>query len=140
MKNFIIVVSKDHAERGKQAGFVQSGHGNKFFLNRMSKGDHVIFYASKKKNGDTKPYQKFTAIAKIMDDEPFQTEVSDTFKPWRRKAEYVKTSDQDIQPLIDKLNFIPLKNKWGHPLMSGFVEIGQEDFELIASNMEVSES
>lgn len=134
MKYWIIVVSKDHVEKGIDKNFVQASHGKLVPLKRMAKGDKILYYSSKLKRNDTSKenkYQKFTALATVTDDQIYQFEFSDDFKPFRRNAEYQDFNDISIIPLIENLDFIKNKTKWGFYFMSGFFEISEKDFNTI---------
>lgn len=135
MKYYIIVASKDHVEKGKKEGFAQAGHSKKTQLEKLKKGDWVIYHLSKDKYINGKAFQKFTAIGEIMDEVPFQISINQDFKPWRRIVNFHPEKEIDIKPLLDNLAFINNRRKWGLHLMSGFVEIGKVDFELIAKKM-----
>lgn len=135
MKYYIIVASKDHVQKGVEKGFAQSGHGKKGNLKKLQKDDWVIYYSSKEKMEDKKPFQKFTAIGQVVDDDLYQKEVSPTFQPWRRNVHFYAANDLDIRPLLDDFEFITNRKKWGLHLMSGFLEIPKVDFEKIAGTM-----
>ncbi|MCB0807609.1 MAG: EVE domain-containing protein [Bacteroidales bacterium] len=135
MQYFIIVASKDHIQKGYEGGFAQAGHGKKTQLNKMQKGDGVIFYASKESYPDGRAYRKFTAIGKVTDEKPYQVEMNPGFEPWRRNIQFYPAIETEIKPLLDDLSFISNKKHWGLHLMSGFVEIGKADFDLIAGKM-----
>ncbi len=135
MKYYIIVASKDHVAKGVEGGFAQAGHGKKSSLAKMAKGDWVIYYSGKESLKGGKPYQKFSAIGRVKDDEPYQVKVSEDFQPWRRNIDFHDSEDVEIRPLLDDLQFITNREKWGMHLKSGFVEIKKQDFELIAGNM-----
>ncbi len=135
MRYFLIVAAKDHVARGVEGGFAQAGHGRKSSLEKMAQGDWVIYYSGKETLEGGKPYQKFTAIGQVTDDAPYQVKVSENFQPWRRNLDFQQVEDLEIRPLLDDLQFITNRQKWGVHLMSGFVEIKQPDFELIAGKM-----
>jgi predicted RNA-binding protein len=135
-KYWIIVASKDHVNIGVNGGFAQANHGKQAPMKKLTKGDKIIFYSSKEKLGDEKPYQKFTAIGQVIDDEEYVGFMSDNnFKPYRRNIEFYKSNESDIKPLIEKLEFIPNKSKWGFPFRFGFFEISENDFNLIKNSM-----
>jgi len=46
-KFWIGVVSKEHVLRGVEGGFCQVCHGKKGPLNRMKKGDYLLYYSPK---------------------------------------------------------------------------------------------
>lgn len=134
-KYFLIGASKDHVLKGVEGGFAQAGHGRKDYISKPSKEDWIIFYSSKDKFEDSKPLQKFTAIGKVLDEEPYQSNTSGNFKPYRRKVEFNDSHEAEIRPLLDQLSFIKNKKKWGFYLISGFREISKEDFIIIKKAM-----
>lgn len=139
-KYWVIVASKDHVAKGLEGGFCQANHGKAANLKRMKKEDGVVFYSSKEKFGDKTPYQKFTAIGKIKDDELYQGLMAASFEPFRRNVEFFRSKEVDIQPLIEKLSFIDDKKRWGFKFRFGFFEISKADFEIIAEKMLSEES
>ena len=134
-KYFLICASKDHVLQGVKQGIAQAGHGSKDFMSKLSKGDWIVYYSSKEKFEKGKAYQKFTAIGQIMEDEPYQPDTQNKFKPYRRNVDYKICHETEIHPLIENLSFIKNKNHWGFYLISGFREIPSEDFEVIKKAM-----
>ena len=65
---WIGVVSKEHVLRGVEGGFCQVCHGKKAPLNRMKKGDYLLYYSPKYQLNGQEKLQAFTAIGKILDD------------------------------------------------------------------------
>jgi predicted RNA-binding protein len=49
----------------------------------------------------------------------------------------LKCSPLPIHPLIEKLSFIRDPEHWGYLFRTGHIEISEEDFRLIAKDMEV---
>ncbi len=137
MKYFIIVASRDHVKIGEKEGFAQANHGKKNQLAQMCKNDWVIYYSSKE-TIDGKPCQKFTSIGIVTDDEPYKGYMSDDIQPWRRNINYRKSEETEIKPLLNDLDFILNKQKWGFLFMRGFFEINQHDFDLISARMLLS--
>ena len=137
MKYWINTVSKDHLQRGLEGGFTQANHGSPYNLKRMSRGDLIIFYSPKTKFKDGKPLQKFTALGKCIDDEPYQAEISPDFHPWRRDIKFMECRETPIKDLISDLNFIQDKQKWGFPFKRGMFEITKNDFIKIVNAMGV---
>ena len=135
MKYFINTVSKDHVEIGRQNSIVQAGHGKRAPLEKLHKDDFILFYSPKTSLTNGEPLQSFTAIARVMDDNIFQVSLSDTFKPFRRKAEYFDCTETFIRPIIDELEFIENKKSWGFKFRFGLFQINERDFRLIASRM-----
>jgi len=139
VKYFINTVSKDHVMIGKQDKIVQAGHGKKAPLQKLHNNDFVIFYSPKTSLSGGKPLQAFTAVAKIIDDKIYQVSISETFKPFRMKAEYLNCSETPIRPLIDDLEFIENKKSWGFKFRFGFFEINESDFNLIMTRMDAAQ-
>jgi len=134
-KYWIAVVSKEHVLNGIDWGIMQVCHGKKAPLKRINKDDFIIFYSSKYRMKDKKPYQKFTSIAKAIDDEIYQVKMFENFEPFRRKVKFLKCSETEIKPLINDLDFIQNKKSWGYPFRYGLLEISKKDFDLITIKM-----
>lgn len=133
---WIVVASKDHITEGIKGNFIQANHGKKSPMKKVSKGDKVICYSSKEKYGEKQPYQKFTAIGEVSDDESFVGIMAGgDFQPYRRMVQFYETQEASIKPLIDQLSFIQDKKKWGYPFRWGFFEISKEDYEIIKNQM-----
>jgi predicted RNA-binding protein len=57
------------------------------------------------------------------------------FRPWRRRVNFLSSTEVAIQPLIDSLEFIRNKKSWGFMFRRGLFEIGESDFRKIAEAM-----
>lgn len=134
-KYFLICASRDHVLKGVKGGFAQAGHGRKDFISKPLKGDWVVFYSSKDKFENGKPLQKFTALGKVTDEDPYQANTTGDFKPYRRNVEFKNVEETEIRSLLEQLTFIKNKKKWGFYLISGFREISKEDFNVINNKM-----
>jgi len=134
---FLICASRDHVMTGVKGGFAQAGHGRKDLMSKPAKGDMIVYYSAKDIFEGGKPFQKFTAIGVVTDEEPYQPDANNTFKPYRRNVQYKKAQEADIRPLLDKLGFIKNKAKWGFYLMGGFRELSKEDFEVVEGAMKI---
>ena len=132
---WINTISYDHVLLGVKGGFTQAGHGKSSGLKKLSLSDYIIFYSPKTSLNNGEALQKFTAIGKIVDNEPYQAEMNPSFHPWRRNVKFFSCELASIKPLIDKLDFIKDKKKWGYPFRFGLFTIPQNDFELIAESM-----
>ena len=119
--------------RGVAGGFTQANHGSPHNLKRLQKGDLIVFYSGKTAYPEGDPYQKFTALGRISDDEPYQVEMTPTFHPFRRNVEFLEMNEASIRPLIEELSFIKDPKRWGFPFRRGLFEIPREDFEKIAA-------
>ena len=134
-KYFLICASRDHVLKGVEGGFAQAGHGRKDLISKLSKGDWIVFYSSKDKFENGKPLQKFTALGKVTDEDPYQANTTGDFKPYRRNVEFKNVEETEIRSLLEQLTFIKNKKKWGIYLISGFREISKEDFNVINNKM-----
>jgi hypothetical protein len=114
MTNWINTVSRDHVERGVRGRFTQANHGKPHMLKKMAKGDWIVFYSPKKIYPDGEPLQAFTAIGQVVDDEPYQADVTPDFQPWRRNVDFLQCTETPIRPLIEQLDFIEDKSRWGY--------------------------
>jgi hypothetical protein len=79
--------------------------------------------------------QAFTAIGQVADDEPYQAEMSPDFLPWRRNVDFLDCAETPIRPLIDDLDFIEDKSRWGYKFRFGVFKIDDHDLEVIRSAM-----
>ncbi|MGZ4807560.1 MAG: EVE domain-containing protein [Ilumatobacteraceae bacterium] len=129
MTNWINTVSRDHVEQGVRGRFTQANHGKPHMLRRMAKGDFVVFYSPKTALEGGEPLQAFTAIGQIVDEEPYQAET--TTDAWRRNVDFLPVTETPIRPLIDDLNFIEDKKRWGYKFRFGVFKIDDHDLELI---------
>jgi hypothetical protein len=135
MTNWINTVSRDHVRRGVQGRFTQANHGKPDMLKRMARGDWIVFYSPKTEFRSGEPLQAFTAIGQITDDEPYQAEMAPDFHPWRRNVDFLPGAEAPIRPLIDDLDFIEDKKRWGFKFRFGVFRIDDHDLELIRSAM-----
>jgi hypothetical protein len=55
------------------------------------------------------------------------------FLPFRRDVDYRPATEAPIAPLIEALDFIPDKKRWGYPFRRGILAIGAADFARIAA-------
>jgi len=140
MTNWINAVSRDHVERGVRGRFTQANHGKPNMLRKMSRGDWIVFYSPKTGYPDGDPLQAFTAIGRVADDEPYQAETSPDLAPWRRSVDFLECAETPIRPLIQELEFIEDKSRWGYKFRFGVFKIGDHDLEVIRSAMTSSAS
>jgi hypothetical protein len=135
MRFFLGVASREHVLKGVGGGFAQFGHGKMAPAKRLARGDWVIYYSSKERISDAGQCQRFTALGRVIDDEPVQVEQAPGFTPWRRRMEYLEAREVPIRPLLDHLSFITDQPHWGAVLRFGFIEIPRDDFMRIAKRM-----
>ena len=134
-KYWIITASKEHVKNGVKGGFAQACHGKAHPLKKMKKGDFVIYYSSKAYFNKKDKCQEFTAIGQVKEDQVYQVEMSPDFCPFRLEIEFFEANDISILPLIDDLEFIQNKQKWGYPFRWGTLQIQEQDFKLISNLM-----
>lgn len=132
---WVNTISREHVLRGVAGGFTQAGHGRQSGIKRMAKGDGIVFYSPRTELDGGEPLQAFTAIGEIADDAPYQVEVTEDWKPWRRSVRFMDCSEAPIRPLIDSLDFILNKQSWGYVFRRGLFEIGEKDFRTIEEAM-----
>lgn len=138
MAYWVNTVSLNHVQLGMAGGFTQANHGRGDGLRRLAQGDLIVFYSPRTAYPDGAPLQQFTALARVLDDMPYQAEMSRDFHPWRRRVEALPARAIDIQPLIANLDFIADKRRWGFPFRRGLFQISEADFHRIAAAMEPS--
>ncbi len=134
-KCWIITASKEHVQNGIKGGFAQACHGKETPLKKMKTGDYVIYYSSKLYFNKKDKSQEFTAIGKVISDVVYQFEMSPKFCPFRIDIEFFKANDVSILPIINDLEFIPNKQKWGYPFRWGILQVNEHDFKLISNLM-----
>ena len=135
MRYWIGVASKEHVQKGVEGGFCQLCHGKARPLQRMQTGDWIIYYSPKEIFQGKSPCQKFTAIGRVAGDSVYTFEMSPGFVPHRRDIDFINASEVSIRPLIERLSFIKNKHSWGYSFRFGHLEIGREDFSIIADAM-----
>ena len=135
MAYWINTISREHVLAGMASGFTQANHGRVGALRRLKKDDLIAFYSPRTAYPDGEPLRRFTALSRVLDDEPFQVEMTPDFHPWRRRVEPLKAQEVAIEPLIDSLDFIADKRRWGFPFRRGLFEISEGDFGRIATAM-----
>ncbi len=134
-KYWIITASKEHVKNGVKGGFAQACHGKATPLKKMKSGDYVIYYSSKEFFDKKDKCQEFTAIGKVKNDEVYPYQMTEDFCPHRKDIDFYDSRDVSILPLIDDLEFIQNKQKWGYPFRWGTLQINQHDFDLISKLM-----
>ena len=140
MRYWVNTVSRSHVQNGVAGGFTQADHGKNSRLKRLSKGDGIVFYSPRTEFQAGEPLQHFTAIGEIVDEAPYQVEMTPDFHPWRRRVKFLPSVEAPIHPLIEQLEFIRNKKIWGFIFRRGLFEIGESDFNAIARAMNAGAS
>jgi predicted RNA-binding protein len=132
---WVNVLPKDIVQQCKQGHFIQSANGKEVSLKRMGKGDKVLFYSPK----DTAMGQKcqsFTSVGTIVDDKMYQADLAQGNKPYRRDIIFEKAKDVSIIPLIQQLEFIRSKSRWGEMFRLDLIQINADDFRFVSTLMQ----
>lgn len=135
MTNWMNTVSRDHVELGVRGRFAQATHGRPTMLSKMARGDWIVFYSPRTVHPDGEPLQAFTAIGQIADDEPYQVSLGPDLALWRRNVDFLECTEAPIRPLLESLEFIEDKSRWGYKFRSGVFKIGDHDLEVLRSAM-----
>ena len=126
------VVSKEHVLRGVEGSFCQVCHGKKAPLNRMKKGDYLLYYSPKYQLNGQEKLQAFTAVGKILDDTAYQVEMSEGFFPFRRDVSY-------YQPVkdchIEQVRTHPEWRQYASQIRYGHFEVSKEFFLYVFEQM-----
>lgn len=117
------------------SGFAQLCHGKAAPLRRMSANDWLIYYSPRTDLVKGKPLRAFTAIGQVADEKIYDYQMTESFIPSRRNIQYTPCKEVKITNLLDKLSFTLENRNWGYLFRYGHLEIGQEDFLIIASVM-----
>src|SRR6478609_5692577 len=131
MTYWINTVSRGHVQRGVAGGFTQANHGKPHMLKRMRRGDWIVFYSPRTDFPDGAPLQAFTAIGEVTDDEPYQVTMGPDFEPWRRRVDFLPVRETPIRPLLEDLEFVEDKSRWGYKFRFGVFEISEHDLGVI---------
>ena len=133
-KYWIAVVQRSHVLTGVELGIVQTNHGVRGGIQRMSPGDGLVYYSPKTDYPEGAPLRQFTAIGTIADGDPWQTETG----LWRRAVAYENATPVEITPLLDRLELTRGNKNWGFIMRRGQIEISESDYNLIAGEMGIS--
>lgn len=134
--HWIGVASAAHLRRGLAGGFMQINHGKAAPLRRVRPGDGIAYYSPTETFRGDDRLQAFTAIGIVRDGEPYQGDMGEGFKPFRRDVDWFAAKAQaPIKPLLAELDFARDKPNWGYQFRRGLFAISAHDFALIAASM-----
>ena len=136
-RNWIAVASAEHASRGRDApaGFMQVGHGKLAPLWRIAPGDRVAYYSPTLVFGVKDSLQSFVAIGVVQPGEPYAFDMGGGFVPYRRDVRYLPAHEASILPLLDALEFVENRQRWGYKFRFGLFDVSDHDMRLIAAAM-----
>lgn len=132
---WIAVASAKHVRIGRAAGFMQVCHGKAAPLRQIRPGDRVIYYSPTVTFGAKDRCQAFTAVGVARDGAPYQVEMENGFRPWRRDVDWQPAEETPIRPLLGRLAFTQVGANWGHQLRFGLLGVDDEDADVIAQAM-----
>lgn len=90
VKFWLGTVSKEHVLRAVAGGFCQVRHGKAAPLNRMRRGDWLLYYSPKISLQGREKLQSFTACGQILDEVAYPFRMSAEFIPFRRNVTYLR--------------------------------------------------
>jgi len=114
---------------------MQVCHGKAAPLRRIAPGDGIAYYSPTNSFGGTDRLQAFTALGSVKPGTPYEVDMGDGFRPFRRDVLWRAAVEAPIHPLLDRLSFSRGNKNWGYQLRFGLFEVAQEDLLLIAEAM-----
>ena len=138
MTAWVGVASREHVAVAVAGGFCQLSHGKEAPLRRMTPGDHILHYAPRDRMRAGEIVQAFVAIGTVEAGEPYQVEVTDSFRPYRRDVHYHRFRKAPIRPLLDALSFTRDRPSWGQAFRYGSFTSDAEDLRIITEEMGVT--
>lgn len=137
-RNWIAVASAEHARLGRDhrpRGFMQVGHGKSAPLARLAAGDRVAYYAPASVQGGSDRLQSFVSIGQVRSGNPYVADMGNGFQPWRRDVDYARADEAPIAPLLDALDFVEDRQRWGAKFRFGLLQVSTHDMRVIARAM-----
>ncbi|TLD88072.1 EVE domain-containing protein [Helicobacter sp. MIT 03-1614] len=132
MRYFIGIASKNHIQIGQAGGFCQLCHGKAAPLKRMKQNDKIIYYSPKLTMESKEPYQAFTALGEIADENVYQVEMFKGFFPFRRNVLWSEIKREC--PLSVAKTHLEWK-AYASKLRFGHFEVSKEFFNFLAEYM-----
>lgn len=136
--NWIAVACAAHARRGcgdAAHGYMQVCHGKSGPLQRVAPGDRVAYYSPTVTMGGKDTLQRFVSIGIVKPGVAYQVDMGAGFVPFRRDVAYVPANEVSILPLLDALEFVKDRRRWGYPFRFGLFRVSEHDMALIAAAM-----
>ncbi|MES2282540.1 MAG: EVE domain-containing protein [Pseudomonadota bacterium] len=137
-KKWIAVASAEHARLGRHSipGFMQVNHGKLAPLKRIQPGDLVAYYSPSVVRGVKDAFQSFVSIGVVQPGQPYTGDMGNGFVPYRRDVAYVQSKEASILPLLDDLEFVEDRQRWGYKFRFGLFQVSDHDMRLIARVMQ----
>lgn len=115
---------------------MQVCHGKVAPLQRIRPGDRVAYYAPTVTMGGKDRLQAFVPIGMVLPGAPYAFDMGGGFVPSRRDVAYVPAREAAIAPLLDDLEFVDDRHRWGSKFRFGLLSVSDHDMRLIAQAME----
>lgn len=133
---WVAVASAEHVRRGRCQGYMQVCHGKAGPLRRIRPGDRVVYYSPTVSFGGADRLQAFTAIGTVLPGEPYEADMGNGFRPFRRDVAWDSDArDVGISHLLDRLSFTAGRSNWGYAFRFGLLPATVQDVAVIASAM-----
>jgi hypothetical protein len=133
---WIGVVSEAHVMRGVGGSFAQLCHGKRQALERMAKGDWLVYYSPATEYPVGQPLRAFTAVGQVIGESAYLYDMGGGFVPFRRDVAYAATARPvAVKSLAPQLHFIQQNPNWGMLARRGHFEIDLHDLALIRNAM-----
>ncbi|MDE2447235.1 MAG: EVE domain-containing protein, partial [Alphaproteobacteria bacterium] len=126
-KYWIGVAAANHIARGKTGGFMQVNHGKEAPLKCLQPGDIIAYYSPVQEFGGKDTLQAFTAIGTVQPGHPYQGDMGEGFKPFRRDVLWAEAKSTPIKPLLNLLSFTQGQTQWGYKFRFGLFEVTEAD-------------
>lgn len=136
--NWIAVACAAHARRGcavPEQGYMQVCHGKCAPLQRIAPGDRVAYYSPTVTMGGKDKLQCFVSIGMVQAGAPYAFDMGGGFVPFRRDVAFVCANEASILPLLDALEFVEDRSRWGYKFRFGLFKVSDHDMALIAAAM-----
>lgn len=138
-RNWIAVACREHALRGcaqPDQGFMQVCHGRRAPLQRLEPGDRVVVYSPTHTMGGKDKVQAFVAAGLVLPGQPYPFDMGGGFVPHRRDVAYLPVQPARIEQLLDDLEFVENRQRWGYKFRFGLFEVGPTDMRRILHVMQ----
>ena len=136
--NWIAVACAAHARRGcavPEQGYMQVCHGKCAPPQRIAPGDRVAYYSPTVTMGGKDKLQCFVSIGMVQAGAPYAFDMGGGFVPFRRDVAFVRANEASILPLLDALEFVEDRSRWGYKFRFGLFKVSDHDMALIAAAM-----
>lgn len=131
---WLTTAALEHVDIVKEKGYTQVNMGPKEPLEKMHKGDRILYYSPTMYFEQPEPCQQFTAISCISDDEIYPQDPVNPVR-WRRNAEYMTCNPEHAGNFHHDVEFLHKHENWVDAFKQNVFEISQNDFITIAKRI-----